>query len=792
MTQSKNTKKALLASMLSLLLCVAMLIGSTFAWFTDSVTSGRNRIVAGNLDVELEYAKAAAAEDGTIDDIEWNTVTGTTNDLFGSDLWEPGHTEYVYLRVRNNGSLALKYSLAANVYGTAAGGDENTYTNIEGGTFQLSKYLVFNVIDNTNKVENRESLWISDSVKEKDAMGKLDGIGTTGAVLYPKETAGKISETAFTLAVYMPTSVGNEANWDGKGDAPEIYFGFDLLASQFTYESDSFNELYDDSATDKNGHEIAISTSSSTPAAGAPTEFYFSGNAPAEAKSTTVEFVPDSLEAGREVELVLESGNVPAAESKPDASGNAPVSYLDLTLLVNGVETAYNEPAKPITISTYVEPGMNGLHVYYEQEDGSVDTGTDYKESYDPKTGLLVIKTTHLSKYVVYKQLKTVTLKDAKTLRGDESSTFDDSRTMYAGTSSNHDKKREVIRFCVYDEDLIKKECNKTWGSGNKIDEAGNGDAQMFVSTDAKKVYICVQPDVDLIYLNPSCYTLFDGFDNLKTIDFGNGLVSTAKVTNMSYMFWNCSVSDMDDLSWFDTSNVTTMANMFTAGNITSLDVSNWDTSKVTRMDNMLHCSGLTELKGLNKLNTSSVTRMDLMFAVHKLKTLDVTGWDVSKVKDMHQMFYWCGSSSILTEIKGLETWNTESVTNMSDMFRSCQKLVLSDELADWNTSNVTNMADMFHDCYAIAELDLSGWNTSKVTNMSNMFNHMSYRVPLERIYVGEGWSTESVTNGTGMFGSLSSKFVGGAGTVWSSAHTDHTYAHIDGGDTNPGYFTSK
>ena len=54
MTNSKHTKRALLASILSVVLCVAMLVGSTFAWFTDSVTSGNNKIVAGNLDVELE------------------------------------------------------------------------------------------------------------------------------------------------------------------------------------------------------------------------------------------------------------------------------------------------------------------------------------------------------------------------------------------------------------------------------------------------------------------------------------------------------------------------------------------------------------------------------------------------------------------------------------------------------------------------------------------------------------------------------------------------------------------
>ena len=90
-------------SALSLLLCLSMLVGTTFAWFTDSVSSGKNRITAGNLDVELEYfvKGETAAED------KWVTVQDAT-DLFSDKLWEPGHTEVVYLKITNAGSLAMK------------------------------------------------------------------------------------------------------------------------------------------------------------------------------------------------------------------------------------------------------------------------------------------------------------------------------------------------------------------------------------------------------------------------------------------------------------------------------------------------------------------------------------------------------------------------------------------------------------------------------------------------------------------------------------------------------------
>ena len=109
----KNTKHALLMSVLSLLLCCSMLIGTTFAWFTDTVESGINKITAGNLDVEVYHSKAADPEA-----IEANKVTGATNiftDAEGKEvLWEPGVVAYTNLKVVNEGSLALKYQLAIN------------------------------------------------------------------------------------------------------------------------------------------------------------------------------------------------------------------------------------------------------------------------------------------------------------------------------------------------------------------------------------------------------------------------------------------------------------------------------------------------------------------------------------------------------------------------------------------------------------------------------------------------------------------------------------------------------
>ena len=125
MTNRKSTKKALLSSVLSLVLCMAMLIGTTFAWFTDNVSSKNNKIVAGNLDMSVEYS---------LDGVTWNDLEGAT-DLFQTDLWEPGHTEVVALKIENLGSLAFKYNVNMNIVSEVAG------TNVDDETFKLSDIL---------------------------------------------------------------------------------------------------------------------------------------------------------------------------------------------------------------------------------------------------------------------------------------------------------------------------------------------------------------------------------------------------------------------------------------------------------------------------------------------------------------------------------------------------------------------------------------------------------------------------------------------------------------------------
>ena len=237
MTKKRSTKSALLMSVLSLVLCLSMLTGTTFAWFTDSVTSANNKIVAGNLDVELKYAKI---EDGAI--TGWETVQGKDNIFDKNALWEPGRVEVVYLEVSNLGSLALKYQLGVNVAREIPG------INVSGTTFSLSDHLVFKVVDlaakPTTAYTRAEAAQVAGEVK-----GLKDYNGTTT----PLEV-GVFDYVA--LIVYMPESVGNEANYRGT-EIPTIELGINLYATQLAAEEDSFGPDYDEGA---NHTEFKVTT----------------------------------------------------------------------------------------------------------------------------------------------------------------------------------------------------------------------------------------------------------------------------------------------------------------------------------------------------------------------------------------------------------------------------------------------------------------------------------------------------------------------------------------------------
>ena len=228
MNNKRATKRALLTSVMALVMCVVMLVGTTFAWFTDTASTAVNKIQAGNLDVELEYSK---------DFKEWKKVSDTTKVFEDSTLWEPGRTEVVYLRVTNAGTLALKYTLGIyNLY-------NYTGKNVLGNKYSLSDYVKLGVAEPDAKYADRAAAIsaVQDSAKTLNSIGDTGFIGTK---LEATETK------TYAMVLYMPTEVGNEANPKNNDPywAAKVSFGISVSATQAMSESDSFDNTYDEDA----------------------------------------------------------------------------------------------------------------------------------------------------------------------------------------------------------------------------------------------------------------------------------------------------------------------------------------------------------------------------------------------------------------------------------------------------------------------------------------------------------------------------------------------------------------
>ena len=193
MTNRKSTKRALLGSVMAMVLCLAMLVGATFAWFTDTASTGVNKIQAGNLDVQLVDENGNSLEGKTLE------FKKAANAAEGEAvLWEPGCTyELPAVYVKNNGKLALKYKVAI--------------TGINGSA-KLNEVIDWTINDADLSADHSLS-------------------------------AGATSE-ALTIKGHMQESAGNDyMNESIDGIAITVY------ATQDAVESDSFNSTYDANAT---------------------------------------------------------------------------------------------------------------------------------------------------------------------------------------------------------------------------------------------------------------------------------------------------------------------------------------------------------------------------------------------------------------------------------------------------------------------------------------------------------------------------------------------------------------
>ena len=154
---------------------------------------------------------------------------------------------------------------------------------------------------------------------------------------------------------------------------------------------------------------------------------------------------------------------------------------------------------------------------------------------------------------------------------------------------------------------------------------------------------------------------------------------------------------------------------------ITKINVSCLVTAHTTSLLYIFrNLSSLTEIVGLENWDTSSVTDMQDMFnGCHSLRTIDVSSWDTSKVTNMLRTFL----DNHLENIIGINNWNTSSLVSLYNTFGNCTSLVNLD-LNNWNTSKVTSMFALFQTCINLKILDISGWDVSSCTDMNAIFNN--------------------------------------------------------------------
>ncbi|MBR6947734.1 MAG: BspA family leucine-rich repeat surface protein, partial [Muribaculaceae bacterium] len=341
-----------------------------------------------------------------------------------------------------------------------------------------------------------------------------------------------------------------------------------------------------------------------------------------------------------------------------------------------------------------------------------------------------------------------------------------------------------------------------------------------------------------------TCHSWFRDMAQLQTI-YGLNYLNTSAVTHMVSMFRGCSSLTVLDLSSFSTANVIAMGGMFMGcSNLRTIYAgSGWSTAAVEASAGMFSsCTSLvggqgttfnsshvgidyahidggpsnpgyfTEWKEAYACYTPSNTTLTFYYdsqrssrtgTTYDLNTGygvplwyndEITG-DVTKVvfdpsfagARPTTTYAWFYNMYYLESIKGMEYLNTSEVTYMYGMFLNCVSLASLD-VSHFNTSKVTDMEMMFGSCWELASLDLSSFNTSRVTDMTKMFTNC---YNLNYIRVGSGWSTAAVTSSTEIF-NYCTNLVGGQGTTYDANHIDKAYAHIDGGTSNPGYFTDK
>ncbi len=221
--------KTLVGSLVAIVICFTMLLGTTFAWFTDSTSSTGNIIKSGTLKVNAYWMEAG--KDPETD--TWTNFNDTENPIFNNVKWEPGYVEAKHLKVTNDGSLAFEYKLVIKPNGAVSELAD---------VIEVYYLPTATMLSQRAEVENGVNIGtLADLIADPDgaAYGILLPDGAT-----PTNDKEVVKEVVVTIAFKLPEEVGNEYQDKSIGSSFDIV----VYATQYEFEEDSFGKDYDKDA----------------------------------------------------------------------------------------------------------------------------------------------------------------------------------------------------------------------------------------------------------------------------------------------------------------------------------------------------------------------------------------------------------------------------------------------------------------------------------------------------------------------------------------------------------------
>ena len=350
MTKRTNKKRAFILSFVALMIFCSMLVGTTYAWFTDSVTSANNKIVSGNLDIEMYLWSDATTP---------VPITDNPDPIFGAGsiaqnnaaetLWEPGKTQVVYLSLKNNGSLALKYRVSIDVRNDT--------------TPHLSDVMEYAITPDATFGQVTE--WAG-------GVEVVEGINVATEDSVPL-AAGQ--EHFFALSVHMDENAGNEYMLG------QITFDINVIAGQLASEMDSFGSDYDDLALYPDGSYRVGAMAETVEAAEGSTVTI---------KNASNTFIATARTGanGKVSATLTEATSSPNVFAIAEANGLGLASY--------DIKVTGQTEGSDVEVSLYLGEGFTGVTVYHKGRAMGIN-----EYSYDPITGYVSFTTSDFSVFEV-------------------------------------------------------------------------------------------------------------------------------------------------------------------------------------------------------------------------------------------------------------------------------------------------------------------------------------------------------------------------------------------------------